>query len=200
MDRTDTKLVQEETVHAGFFRMVRLQIKHRLFNGGWSETLEREVVLHGRVGAIIPYDPKTDRVVLLEEFRNGKFAAGDDQPWSVSIAAGMIEEGENPEEMARREMLEETGCIVGRIEEAMTFYSMPGGSSQRMTLFCAEVSAENVSGIYGLADEGEDIRVFAEPYNRCKEMLEANQFDNAASIIGLEWLGRNRVRLRKLWQ
>jgi ADP-ribose pyrophosphatase len=81
----------------------------------------------------------------------------------------------------------------------MTFYSMPGGSSQRMTLFCAEVSAENVSGIYGLADEGEDIRVFAEPYNRCKEMLEANQFDNAASIIGLEWLGRNRERLRNQW-
>jgi ADP-ribose pyrophosphatase len=200
LDRKDTKLVQEETVHAGFFRMVRLQIQHRLFKGGWSETLEREVVLHGRVGAIIPYDPKTDRVVLLEEFRNGKFAAGDDQPWSISIAAGMIEEGEIPEEMARREMLEETGCIVGRIEEVLTFYSMPGGSSQKMTLFCAEVSAENAGGIHGLAEEGEDIRVFVQSYTRCKEMLEANQFDNAASIIGLEWLGRNRVRLRKLWQ
>ena len=199
LDRKDSKLVLEETVHAGFFRMVRLHLQHRLFRGGWSETLEREVVLHGRVGAMVPYDPKTDMVVLLEQFRNGKFAAGDQQPWSISIAAGMIEDGEDPEQMARREMLEETGCEVGRIEEAMTFYSMPGGSTQRMTIFCAEVSADSATGFHGLPEEGEDIRVFSEPYSRCKDMLENNQFDNAATIIGLEWLGRNRERLRKIW-
>ena len=55
LDRKDSKLVLEETVHAGFFRMVRLHLQHRLFRGGWSETLEREVVLHGRVGAMVTY-------------------------------------------------------------------------------------------------------------------------------------------------
>ena len=199
MDRNDSRLILEETVHAGFFRMVRLHLQHRLFRGGWSDALERDVVLHGRVGAIIPYDPKTDMVVLLELFRNGKFAAGDQQPWSISIAAGMIEDGEDAEEMARREMIEETGCKVGRIEEVMTFYSMPGNSSQRMTIFCAEVSAENASGFYGLPEEGEDIRTFVQTYSRCKDMLERNQFDNAATIIGLQWLGINRARLREIW-
>jgi len=199
LDHRDSKLVLEETVHAGFYRMVRLYFRHRLFKGGWSDTLEREVVLHGDVAVIVPYDPKTDRVVLLEQFRNGKFAAGDGRPWSISIAAGMIEEPENAEETARREILEETGCQVGFMEKAMTFYSMPGGSSQRMTIFCAEVSAENAIGIHGIAEEGEDIRVFSASYYRCKEMLENNQFDNAATIIGIEWLGRNRDRLRKIW-
>ena len=159
MDHKDSKLVLEETVHAGFYRMVRLYFRHRLFKGGWSDTLEREVVLHGDVAVIVPYDPKTDRIVLLEQFRNGKFAAGDERPWSISIAAGMIEERENAEETARREIIEETGCQVGFMEKAMTFYSMPGGSSQRMTIFCAEVSAENAAGFYGLPEEGEDIRV-----------------------------------------
>ena len=200
LDRKDVKLILEETVHAGFFRMVRLHLQHRLFRGGWSETLEREVVLHGRVGAMVPYDPRTDTVVLLEQFRNGKFAAGDQQPWSISIPAGMIEDGEDPEQMARREMFEETGCEAGRIEEVLTFYSMPGGSSQRMTIFCAEVAAENATGFHGLPEEGEDIRVFSEPYSRCRGMLENDQFDNAATIIGIEWLGRNRNRLRKLWE
>ena len=200
MDRKDAKLILEETVHAGFFRMVRLHLQHRLFRDGWSETLEREVVLHGRVGAMVPYDPRTDTVVLVEQFRNGKFAAGDQQPWSISIPAGMIEDGEDPEQMARREIFEETGCEAGRIEEVMTFYSMPGGSSQRMTIFCAEVAAENATGFHGLAEEGEDIRVFSEPYSRCRGMLENDQFDNAATIIGIEWLGRNRKRLRKLWE
>ena len=199
MERKDSKLVLEEIVYAGFYRMVRLYLRHRLFKGGWSETLEREVVLHGRVAVIIPYDPKMDRVVLLEQFRNGKFAAGDYQPWSISIAAGMIEEGESAEETARREIVEETGCQVGHMEKALTFYSMPGGSSQRITIFCAEVSAEFATGIHGISEEGEDIRVFSEPYYRCKEMLEHDQFDNAATIIGIEWLGRNRDRLRKLW-
>ena len=106
MDREDVELLREEPLHDGFFRMVRLHLRHRLFGGGWTETLDREVVLHGTVAAIIPYDPIRDSVVLIEQFRNGKFAAGDQRPWSVSIAAGMIEPGESAADMARQETLE----------------------------------------------------------------------------------------------
>ena len=64
-------------------------------------------MLHGKVAAVIPDDPVRDSVVLIELFRNGIYAADKPQPWSVSIAAGMIEPGESAAEMARRETLEE---------------------------------------------------------------------------------------------
>lgn len=199
MDRDDVELLREEPLHEGFFRMVRLHLRHKLFAGGWTEPLDREVVLHGTVAAIIPYDPIRDSVVLIEQFRNGKFAAGDAQPWSVSIAAGMIEPGESAADMARRETLEETGCTIGRLEKALTFYSSPGGSSQHVTLYCGQVSAEAVGGLYGVAEEGEDIRAFKVSFTEVLQMVDGDLFDNAISIVGLQWLDRNRERLRRDW-
>jgi len=199
VDRNDVELQKNETLHSGFFRMIRLHLRHRLYAGRWGPPVSREVVLHGKVAAVIPYDPITDTVVLIEQFRPGIFAAGDPQPWSVSIAAGMIEEGESAAEMARRETLEETGCSVGRLEKALAFYSSPGGSSQHVTLFCAEVSAEGAGGIHGVAAEGEDIRVFAMPANEALALVDTGGIDNAVSIVGLQWLARNRAAVRRRW-
>ena len=68
LDRNDTELIREDTLHAGYFRMVRLCLRHRLYAGGWSEACYREVVLHGKVAAIIPYDPIRDTVALFVWF------------------------------------------------------------------------------------------------------------------------------------
>ena len=155
--------------------------------------------MHGKVAAVIPYDPVRDSVILIEQFRNGKFAAGDPQPWSVSIAAGMIEPGESAAEMARRETLEETGCAIGRLEQALTFYSSPGGSAQHVTLYCGEVSAAGVGGLHGVAEEGEDIRAFTVSFDESLRMIDADAFDNAISIVGLQWLSRHRDSLRGRW-
>ncbi len=199
MDRNDVEMVREEPLHEGFFRMVHLHLRHRLFAGGWTATLNREVIMHGKVAAVIPYDPVRDSVILIEQFRNGKFAAGDPQPWSVSIAAGMIEPGESAAEMARRETLEETGCAIGRLEQALTFYSSPGGSAQHVTLYCGEVSAAGVGGLHGVAEEGENIRAFTVSFDESLRMIDADAFDNAISIVGLQWLSRHRDSLRGRW-
>ena len=199
MDRNDVELVGEEPLHSGFFNMVRYQLRHRLFAGGWTAMLDREVVLHGNVAAVVPYDPVRDSVVLIEQFRNGKYAAGDSHPWSVSIAAGIIEKGESAEEMARRETLEEAGCTIGRLEKALTFYSSPGGSAQHVTLFCGEVSVEGAGGPHGVAAEGEDIRAFVVSLDDALAMIDEDEFDNAISIVGLQWLARNREALRQRW-
>ena len=199
MDRNDVELKREETLHDGFFRMVRLHLRHRLFTGGWGRTMTREVLRFGRVAAIIPYDPVRDSVILIEQFRAAIYAAGDPQPWSISIAAGIIEAGDSAEEMARRETLDETGCAVSRLEEVMSFYSSPGGSSQHVTLFCGEVSTEGAGGHFGLADEDEDIRAFVKTADEAIAMADSGAIDNAVSILGLQWLARNRDALRARW-
>jgi len=199
MDRNDVELEKEVPLHDGFFRMVRLHLRHRLFAGGWGPTMAREVLQHGLVAAIIPYDPIRDTVILIEQFRTAIYAAGDAQPWSISIAAGMIEPGENAEEMARRETLEETGCTVGRLEKVSEFYSSPGGSSQYVTLFCGEISTEGAGGLYGVVEETEDIRAFVKTADEAIAMADEGAIDNAVSILGLQWLARNKDDLRDRW-
>ncbi len=199
MNQDDVTLEDREPLLDGFIRIDRLHLRHKLFAGGWSDVLQREVMLRGSVAAVLPYDPLRDRVVLIEQFRIGPFAAEDPEPWLTEIVAGMVEPGESAAEMARRETLEETGGTVARLEKIMEFYSSPGGSSQYVALFCAEVSAAAAGGVHGLAEEGEDIRVFTKSTDEALAMVQSGAIRNAISIIGLQWLALNRDALRRRW-
>lgn len=199
MDKNDVTLESREPLHDGFFQMDHFHLRHRLFEGGWSPSLSREIMLRNPVAAVIPYDPITDKVVLIEQFRGGMFAAGDKTPWSIEIVAGIIEKDESAETMARRETLEETGCTIGRLEQIMEFYPSPGGCSEHVTVFCGEVSTEGVGGIHGVASEGEDIRVFSESTDAALTMIQSGEINNSIGVIGVQWLVLNRDDLRKRW-
>lgn len=199
MNRDDVMLESSEVLHDGFFRMDHYHLRHRLFEGGWSPPLSREIMLREPVAGVIPYDPVRDEVVLLEQFRGGMYAAGDRHPWSIEIVAGIIEKGESAEEMARRETLEEAGCEVGRLETVIGFYPSPGGCSEHVTVFCGEVSSEGAGGVHGIAEEGEDIRVFATSVDNAMDMVRSGAVDNSIGVIGIQWLALNRDDLRKRW-
>ncbi|NKB57000.1 MAG: NUDIX domain-containing protein [Alphaproteobacteria bacterium] len=199
MDKNDVTLESRDALHDGFFQMDHFHLRHRLFEGGWSPSLSREIMLRAPVAAVIPYDPLTDKVVLIEQFRGGMFAAGDARPWSIEIVAGIIEKDESAESMARRETLEETGCTVGRLEQIMEFYPSPGGCSEHVTVFCGEVSTDGAGGIHGVASEGEDIRVFSETTDAAMAMIQAGEINNSIGVIGVQWLALNRDSLRKRW-
>jgi len=200
MDRNDVSVESSETVHDGFFRMDHLHLRHRLFAGGWSPALSREIMLRDPVAAVIPYDPVADRIVLLEQFRGGMYMAGDANPWSIEIVAGIIEAGESAVDMARRETLEEAGCTVARLEKIMDFYPSPGGCSEFVTVFCGEVSSAGIGGIHGVAEEGEDIRVFTETIENAIELVRTGAINNSIGIIGVQWLAANRDALRRRWR
>ena len=199
MTKDDVILDSSDILHDGFFRMDHYHLRHRLFVGGWSPNLSREIMLRDPVAGVIPYDPTRDEVVLLEQFRGGMFAAGDPRPWSIEIVAGIIEAGESAEEMARRETLEESGCAVGRLEKVMEFYPSPGGCSEHVTVFCGEVSSEGAGGIHGVAEEGEDIRVVATTVDEAMSMVQSGAINNSIGVIGIQWLALNRDDLRKRW-
>lgn len=200
MDRNDVSVESSETVHDRFFRMDHLHLRHRLFAGGWSPALSREIMLRDPVAAVIPFDPVADRIVLLEQFRGGMYMAGDANPWSIEIVAGIIEAGESAADMARRETLEEAGCTVARLEKIMDFYPSPGGCSEFVTVFCGEVSSAGIGGIHGVADEGEDIRVFTETIENAIELVRTGAINNSIGIIGVQWLAANRDALRRRWR
>ncbi|MDD1649789.1 MAG: NUDIX domain-containing protein, partial [Methylococcaceae bacterium] len=105
------EVIEESAVYRGFFKLSRFRLRHTLFAGGWSEPLSRELFHRGRCVAVVPYDPVTERVILIEPFRIG--AVGDRAvPWLMEIVAGAVEPGESPEDVAYREAVEEAGCTL----------------------------------------------------------------------------------------
>ena len=199
MTDKDVEILEQTEAFKGYFRVDRYRLRHRLFSGGWSPEITREVFERGHAAAILPYDPVRDAVVLIEQFRIGAYAAGH-KPWLLEIVAGIIEDGEPAEEVVRREAVEEAGCTVTDLVPISTYLVSPGGTSESISIFCGRVDSRRLGGIHGLAEEHEDIRVVVTPFAEAEDMLRAGQIDNATALISLQWLALNRARLREIWK
>ena len=191
------EVMEESPVYRGFFNLSQYRLRHTLFGGGWSDPLIRELFHRGRCVAVIPYDPVTDQVLLIEQFRIG--AVGDKPvPWLVEIVAGAVESGEAPEEVARREAMEEAGCVLEELIVIGEFYTTPGGCSEKVSVFCGLVQGELREGIFGLVEEDEDIRVLVVALDEALAWLKSGIIDSAIPALALQWLALNRERLQAL--
>ena len=195
----NVEILEKAEAFRGYFRMDLYRLRHRLHEGGWSREITREVFERGRAAALLPYDPVLDRVVLIEQFRIGAYAAGR-RPWLIEIVAGIIESGETAEEVARRETVEEAGCKVSAVVPISDYLVSPGGASESIALFCGKVDASKADGIHGCKDEDEDIRVFTLPFAEALAKVENGEIANAAAVITILWLALNRARLREEWR
>ncbi len=193
------EIIEKTSPYAGYYRIDKFRVQHSLHDGGTSALLEREVFERGHVGAVLPVDPARDKVVLIEQFRPGALAAGW-HPWVLECVAGVIEEGETPEDLARREAVEEAGCTISDLKPVFRFLTSPGASSETVTLFAGRVDTGNVGGIHGLVEEGEDIRVLVMSVNEALSLLQDGKIGNAKTIIALQWLAANYSALKAEWQ
>src|ERR1700761_402942 len=179
MTLDDVEVLERKTVCQSYFRIDRYMLKHRMFGGGWSQPVMREVFERGHSVAALLYDAHADAVVLVEQFRAGAFAAGMG-PWLIECVAGIIDEGESTEGVARREGMEESGCTVGRLEPCGTFLYSTGACSEVCHLFVGETDSTKAGGLHGLADEHEDIKVHVVPYATLRRWIDDRTIDNAA--------------------
>ncbi|WP_394157368.1 ADP-ribose diphosphatase [Vibrio campbellii] len=194
----DVEIISKETVFKGFFKMVKYRFKHRLFAGGWSGIVEREMFERGHAAAMLPYDPVTDQVVIIEQIRVG--ALENSHPWQYEIVAGMIDRDESAEEVIRREAEEEAGIQVGRVASVTSYYPSSGGCSEKLDVFIGEVDATKAHGIHGLDYENEDIRVHVMSRETAYQWVKDGKFENGASIIALQWLQLNHQELTSQWE
>ncbi|WP_419209267.1 ADP-ribose diphosphatase [Photobacterium leiognathi subsp. mandapamensis] len=193
----DVEILAKETVYQGFFKMVKYRFRHKLFAGGWSGEISREMFERGHAAALLPYDPITDEVVLIEQFRVGAMAAGC-EPWQLEIVAGMIDlQDESAEDVVKREAVEEAGLTVAELEKVTRYLSSSGGCSEMLDIFVGTVDSTQAGGIHGLEEESEDIRVHVVSREQAYEWVESGKIENAASIIALQWLQLNYSRLQK---
>jgi ADP-ribose pyrophosphatase len=180
-----------------FFRVEKISLRHKLFNGGWTKPINREIFLRGDAVAVVVYDPKLDLIGLVEQFRIGAMGEATG-PWLYEVVAGMVEAGESPEEVARRELQEEASLAPYYMEYICNFLSSPGGSDEKLYLFCGLCDLSQAGGVHGVSDENEDIRVHTFAADDVFAELLNGRFNNAAALVCLQWLQMNRSRLQQL--
>ena len=198
----DIEILGEQTLYEGFFTLKRIQFKHKLFAGGESGVVTRELLIKGAASAVIAYDPKEDSVILVEQVRIGAAYHSESHcsPWLLELIAGMVEKGEKPEEVALRESEEEAGIQVKNLTHCLSVWDSPGGTLERIHLFAGEVDSSQAKGIHGLAEENEDIRVHVVKREQAYQWMCEGKIDNGIAVIGLQWLQLNYAQLQQSWK
>lgn len=191
-------VLEKEEVFRGFFRMYRYRLRHSLFAGGMSPEFTRELFERGHSAAVLPYDPVADAVVLVEQFRVGALEHSG-SPWLFETVAGILEPGHSAEETVRREAREEADAELLDLEHICDYLVSPGGTSERVSLYCGRVDVDGLGGIHGVDDENEDIRVHVVSYDEAVDMLQNGLLNSAMPIIAMQWLMMHRERLQDLW-
>ena len=183
----DVTIEQEQFVYQGYFRVKEYKLRHRLFEGGQSHTVTREVFMRGNAVGVLLYDPKEKVAVLIEQFRPGALNHPI-TPWLIEVVAGGIPRGETAEATAKKEIWEETGLTVDTVHPITTYYVSPGGNSEQIHLFYALVDSTKADGIHGLKEENEDIRIRKFSLQDCADALASGAVNNAMTLISLQWL------------
>jgi ADP-ribose pyrophosphatase len=198
---TPVQEISREVAHNGFFRINRLTIRHGLFNGGTSDPMVREVFERGNAAAVLPYDPRLDRVLLIRQFLIGAHLAGrENRP--LQVIAGMIEQGETGMDVARREAVEEAGCEMRWLRPAQAFLPSPGGSSERVETFVGDIDLSGdlgPVGTFGLDEENEDIVAEVYTADEAIRLLDTGAIEAGPAVVLLSWFARHRDRLRTDW-
>jgi ADP-ribose pyrophosphatase len=199
----DVQILSKETLYQGFFKMVKYAFKHKLFEGGWSNVVRREVFERGHAVAVLPYDPVLDEFIMIEQFRIGALSTSSlsstYSPWLLEVVAGIIDEGETPEDVCYREAKEEAGLDIQKLHKALSYLASPGGTTERLHIFIGLVDASNAKGVHGLKYENEDILVHRVPTSVAFEWINQGRIDNSAALIALQWFAMNKQQVLEDW-
>lgn len=183
--------------HGNFFKFADFEVTHRTFQGQTSDVLPREIFVGTDAAIVLPYDPKTDRVLLVEQIRMGPLIRGAQNPWILEPIAGMIDGGETPEQAGLRETEEEAGLSDVTLQKMFSYYPSSGGATDYFYCFlglCDLPEATTYTG--GLESESEDLRLHVLPFDDAFALIDTGEANMGALITMLLWLSRNRDRLR----
>lgn len=165
----------------------------RELSGDWSSRVTLVNADRGDSVAAVIVDTSRDEIILVEQFRFPTLGHGSG--WLCELVAGMVDDGEEPEAAIRREIREEIGYDVRALEQIYTLHLSPGGSSERVFLYYAEVDDSlRVGEGGGRADEAESLALRPLPLGELAALVGGGTVQDAKTLTGLLWLQLRRTR------
>jgi ADP-ribose pyrophosphatase len=191
-------ITQQRRLFDDFFKIDELMVAHQKNDGTMSSVQRRLVFERGDSVAVLLFNRERNTIVLVEQFKVPALVARRrDEPtttdgWLVETLAGMIDAGETPQMAAIRETLEETGYRIATPELIGRFFASPGGTSERVFLYFAEVGDTDRVGAGG-GIEDEDVQVLEVGLDQTLEQLAGGLIEDPKLAIAAYWL-QNRLR------
>lgn len=183
------QVIKKELAYNGYLQLYNFE----LVIPSWSDSKDyirskkREIVHAQDSILVLIYAPLIDSLVMCQEFRPGVyFNSADDDPFILECVSGTVEEGEIPEDTAKKEVYEETGLMVNSVKLIASAYKSPGIMTEKTFIYFAEVAGSPKSGIYGVDDE--EIMTCIIPRKKIYQLLDEMKINDGATLIALNWL------------
>ncbi|MGV3503074.1 MAG: NUDIX domain-containing protein [Adhaeribacter sp.] len=165
------RIIDRKPVYDGFFKLYKLTIEDE------GETYDREVFETGDAVAALVFDTKRRRFIFVEQFRPAV------NQYLLELPAGLLDKkGESHQQALVREIEEETGYAVDRLEHILNFYPSPGGFAEKLHIFYAEVSHKTGEG-GGAREENEKIKII----ELTAEEVRTKTLVDAKTLIAVQW-------------
>jgi ADP-ribose pyrophosphatase len=192
----DVELSAPELLAKGYrpYQRYRVALKGA---DGETVTQQRDVIIAGKVAAVLPVDLARQEIILIRQFRlPGHLAVGKGD--MIEIVAGRVEAGESASAAAQRECTEEIGTAPEKLVELFSYLTTPGLTDEEVTVFLAAVDASRVPARTVHATEGERIETLRVSIDVALDALNEGRMRNGPLLIALQWLALNRGRIATL--
>src|SRR4051794_35213123 len=138
-------------------KLTNVTFRQRRRDGSWQQR-KREIYDNGNSAVVLPYDPERKTVLLTRQLRLPVYLQ-DGLSGFIEACAGKLD-GEPAETRIVKEMEEELGYRIEKVERLFELYVSPASVAEKIAFFtCSYSPADKVSAGGGLAGEGEDIEV-----------------------------------------
>ena len=175
---TKKHTISSRRIHEGSIINLRID-QLRLEDGN---TTTREVVEHPG-GVVVICQPKPDYIVLIKQYR---YSLDHEL---IELPAGRIDDGEEPLEAAKRELMEETGYQAKKWQAKGVFATAPGFCNELLHFF----QASDVTVVERQLDHDEEIEVIALPFKQAWELATSGEFIDTKTIAALALLLAERT-------
>jgi len=138
-----------------------------------GKVVTRDIVEHPGAVAIVAVDES--EIVLVKQYR---YAAGREL---LEVPAGTLEQGEDPDACAVRELREETGYAARNWRRLLSCYMAPGYSSEVIHFYVAE----GLEQVGSSPEEDESINVERVSFDEALKMIEDNTIMDSKTITGV---------------
>ena len=194
----NVEIQSREYAYKGLIQVEKVSLRHRLFNQNeYTAVIHRELIHRHEAAGVLIYNDQQQKFALIEQFRIG--AVSDPvSPWQLEIIAGVLDGDESPESCIRRESIEESGCELNQIELLFSFYPSAGACDEIFHLYVAQAELPEEGGIFGMPDEGENIKLHIIEYSALKLLLQSTRLRNAPVIMALQWLQQHCSKLENV--
>ena len=184
-------ILNKMQAYKGFFTLEKSTLKFEKTDGSLSDEIVRENFFRGDSVAALVYDSKIKKILFVRQFRYPVYTVDPENSWILELVAGSCDKDEHPANAMSRELFEELHVTAEpeKLDELGSFFTSPGGTSERIFLYALETDLsryDNITG--GVDEENEDIEIILSSFDEAFLMLEQSAIFDAKTIIALQHL------------